>query len=199
MTELAIYMEGGGKGDSRAILRQGMDVFLTALKDAARVRSWRWKLVCCGSRHEAMDRFLDRARSAGDTEFVLLLADAEGPVRTSHAAHLGLDGVHDDVVHLMIEIMETWIVADDTALADYYGQRFKRGMLPKARNLETIQKADIMTALDGATQATRKGRYHKIRHAGDLLRRIDPNKVRGRCPSCKRLFETLSRVIAATG
>ena len=41
------------------------------------------------------------------------------------------------------------------------------------------------------------GRYHKIRHAGDLLRRIDVNKVRERCRHCERLFNTVAEQIKA--
>jgi hypothetical protein len=42
---------------------------------------------------------------------------------------------------------------------------------------------------------TKKGKYHKIDHAADLLEEIDTAKVRHRCPSCERLFATLTRAI----
>ena len=42
MNEVAIYMEGGGKGhNTKAALRQGMDEFLGPIKQAARNKSWR--------------------------------------------------------------------------------------------------------------------------------------------------------------
>jgi len=132
-----------------------------------------------------------------------LLVDAEGPVATSPCAHLqSRDGwefgdVPDDVVHLMIQNMEAWIVADTTALAAYYGQRFNANPLPEAQDLETVPKTALAAALERATRATQKGAYHKIRHASDLLQRIDRQKVLQRCPSCTRLFETLGRLIAA--
>lgn len=118
MSGVAIYMEGGGVSDeSKAALRQGMDAFLTPLKEAARARSWRWKVVCCGPRAEAFDAFI-RALRTGEAAVTALLIDAEGPVTTSPCAHLrsrdgwDLSGVADDLVHLMIQTMETWIVAD---------------------------------------------------------------------------------------
>ena len=40
-----------------------------------------------------------------------------------------------------------------------------------------------------------EGVYHKIRHASDLLKRIDSSKVRDRCPSCERLFDVMIRAI----
>jgi len=198
-------MEGGGDSrDTKAALRQGMSAFLTSLKDAARARSWHWKLVCCGGRQETFNAFI-RAVDAGEMTVTALLVDAEGPVTGSPRDHLhardgwNCRGFGDEFVHLMIETMETWIVADVNSLAGYYGQRFNANPLPKAANLETIAKSRIATALEGATRATQKGAYHKIRHAGDLLHRIDPLIVQQRCPGCARMFRDLGTAIAAAG
>jgi hypothetical protein len=91
--------------------------------------------------------------------------------------------------------MEAWIVADPDALAAYCGQKFRNNALPKAQNLETVAKNDVAKALEEATRDTQKGSYHKIRHASDLLRLIDQEKVRKRCPRCARLFDTLLKLI----
>ena len=203
MSGIAIYMEGGGTGkENRAALRQGMDAFLQSLKEAARNKALRWKLVCCGPRDEAFRGFRDAVNN-GDNEVNVLLVDAEGPVGQSSRDHLAgrdhwdLGFAEEDRVHLMVQAMEAWIVADSEALAAYYGQGFRVNQLPKAKNLETVPKADVTRALDGATRGTRKGPYHKVRHASDLLKRIDASKVRTRCAHCERLFATLDRVVAA--
>ena len=196
-------MEGGGNGpDTKAALRQGMTAFLAPLKDAARARSWRWDLVCCGGRQEAYGAFVHALR-VGKSTVVALLVDAEGPVVEPPRAHLhardgwDLGNVSDEVVHLMVQTMEAWIVADREALATYYGQRFNANPLPKDTNLEAVPKDRLATALEQATRRTQKLAYHKIRHASDLLQRIDRHKVQQRCPSCKRLFDTLGSVLVA--
>ena len=157
---LAIYMEGGGgkRGSSRAELRQGMEVFLAEIKDACRVRRWHWKLVCCGSRNEAHRQF-QNARTNRNAGLVVLLVDSEGPVGAwSYSAHLtardgwGLDDIDDDVVHLMTQTMETWIVADSDALGRYYHQGFYRNALPRRPDLEEVSKIDIAQAQDRASQ-----------------------------------------------
>ena len=203
MTGVTIYMEGGGdKGGTRAALRRGMDGFLGKLKEAARAKRWRWRLVCCGGRDEAFRAFAN-ARSSGGDAFVALLVDSEGPVNAPPRAHLAardgwsLNGVDEDRVHLMVQTMETWIVADPDALAAYYGQDFRANALPAADDLETVAKTALAAALDRATERTQKGRYHKIRHAADLLARIDPAKPRARCRRCERLFDTLGAAVAA--
>ena len=95
----------------------------------------------------------------------------------------------------MVQTMETWIVADRTALKDYYGNGFDEDTLPEQEDLETVAKGSIANALRRATENTTAGRYRKIGHASDLLRRIDPETVRKRCPACRRLFETLTAEI----
>jgi len=203
MSGVAIYMEGGGDSrSSKAALRQGMTVFLDPVKAATRARSWRWKLVCCGSRQETYGAFVFALHSSDDT-VVVLLVDAEGLVAATPCAHLqardgwDLRDVSDDVVHLMTQTMEAWIMADTEALVAYYGQQFAANRLLRVSNLETMPKSKVASALEQATRSTQKGAYHKIRHASDLLQRIDRQKVQQRCPSCARLFDTLGGLIAA--
>ena len=199
---VAIYMEGGGdNGGSRAELRRGMEIFLTEIKDACRERNRHWKLVCCGSRNDAYRGF-QNARARRDADLVVLLVDAEGPVGgLSCSAYLtkrdrwALDGVCEDAIHLMVQTMEAWIVADPDALSAYFGQGFQANALPRRPNLEEVEKVDIARALDRATQRTSKGKYHKIRHVRRILQSVEPMAVRRRCPHCERLFEKLLRLV----
>ena len=103
----------------------------------------------------------------------------------------------DDMVHLMVQSMETWIVADPDALAKYYGQRFNANAVPNSTNLESVSKARIISALEQATGRTQKGVYHKIRHASEILKKIDHQRVQQRCPACGRLFNALEQTISA--
>ena len=205
MSGVAIYMEGGGDGKSaKAAIRQGMDALLRPLKDAARVKALHWKLVPCGGRDEAFRGFRNAVGNGADA-FVVLLVDAEGPVnRAPPRSHLqsrdrwdmGFAG--EDTIHLMVQVMETWIVADPDALSRYYGQNFNGNVLPlRTANLEQVPKADVIRTLNRATEHTTKGRYHKIRHASDLLKLIDVERVQARCPHCARLFDLLGPMIDA--
>ena len=132
-----------------------MDTFLQPLKEVARNKALSWKLVCCGPRNEAFQRFRDAINSRDDAVNVLLV-DAEGPVNKSPRRHLrdrdgwNLSFTREDTVHLMVQTMETWIVADSEALKDYYGQDFKANKLPKAADLETVPKPTIERSLGEA-------------------------------------------------
>lgn len=199
--KVAIYMEGGGdRSNTKAALRQGTEAFLVEIKNACRKRRWDWELVCCGSRGKAYNGFKHECAS-GDAAIVALLVDSETPVNKAAAAHLtARDGwdfqdVDDDAIHLMVQTMETWLVADPIALSRYYGQGFQENALPRRQNLEEVSKGDIENALERATEKTQKGEYHKIKHARELLQNIDPETVRRRCPHCERLFKTLLHLI----
>lgn len=204
MRGIAIYMEGGGKGHStKAALRQGMDEFLQPLKKEARNKKLHWKLVCCGPRNEAFQRF-QAAVNNGDVAVHVLLVDAEGPVNQLPRLHLqdrdewDLSFTSENTVHLMVQAMETWIVADPAALKSYYGNKdFKAKGLPKARDLETVPKADVERSLREATTGTQKGCYQKIKHASDLLKQIDVERVKDRCRHCRQLFDKLRQIINA--
>ena len=177
-------------------------MLLNSLKQAAREKAMRWNLVCCGPRGEAFRRFRNAVRNGDDT-VVVLLVDSEDPVATEPVAHLeardgwDMTGIDANSVHLMVQTMEAWIAADANALNRYYGQRFNAGALPRRPNLEEVSKADVERSLEQATAGTQKGRYHKIRHASDLLQRIDPETVKARCRHCERLFIELGRLIDA--
>ncbi len=206
MTSLTIYFEGGGDtAEQKAQLRQGLDAFLGAWKTRAREKRWGWKLVACGGRRQAYEAFIHARRHMASGDIILLLVDSEGPVTVgTRAGHLrqrtgddwDLSGVPEDHIHLMVQAMEAWIVADPEALGTYYGQGFRPNALPRRQNLEDETKVDCASKLAAATRDSAKGEYHKIRHASELLKRIDTGKVRLRCqPHAGIFFDKLTALI----
>jgi len=202
---VAVYMEGGGNSaDDKSLLRQGMSTFLSSLREAARRKRLAWKVVPCGSRNHARDAFLNANKTSPEA-FNVLLVDSEVPVarlsspRTHLKQHDGWDltEIVDDAIHLMIQIMETWIIADTDAVATYYSQHFLKTALPRDQDLERVGKEQIYGSLQHATLKTQKREYRKIRDAAALLGLIDPVIVRRRCPSCDRLFTAVTQWIDA--
>ena len=200
MTAITIFMEGGGRGlATKNRLRRGMDAFLREPRQAASARSWRWQVVCCGDRGRAFKAFREEIQH-GAPGVAVLLVDSEDPVMAAtFREHLErrdrwtFEFASEDRIHLMVQTMETWIVADRAALKAYYGEGLDEHELLGLDELETASA--VGKALERATRHTGKGEYRKIGHASDLLRRIDPETVRKRCPACRRLFETLTAEI----
>ncbi len=163
----------------------------------------KWQVVPCGPRNEAYRRFCEAA-ARGRGNVLFLLVDSEDGVRRSPRLHLvardgwdDLEDVAEDRIQLMVRTMETWLIADVETLRSYYGNQFNDNALPRRQDLEKVPKENVSLALARATQKTQKGEYHKIRHASELLARVDPEKVKARCRHCKRLFDTLTSVIEA--
>jgi len=203
VSEIRIYVEGGGPGKhSKAAMRRGFGEFLTILRNAAQERHVCWHIVACGPRNDAFDAFCTALKTHTGA-FNVLLVDSEGPVTTRPLQHLGtrdgwaIDNSLDEHCHLMVQMMESWFVADIDALENFYGNGFQRSAFPERINVEVIDKATLEHELKSATRDTRKGRYAKARHGPELLGRLDPDKVRRKAPHCERLFATLSGKIGA--
>lgn len=194
--EIVIYLEGGGGKDMRRQLRRAMRQFLRGAFAGSRASV---RIEVCGTRSEAFRRF--RAARSGGEAVRFLLIDSEGPVDWDQDTAVrfltrqdkwDLGFAEDDRVHLMVQFMETWIVADPNALAEYYGRGFREKSLPAATDLESVSKLVVSRALTAATAQTGKADYQKGRDSAELLRRVDPGLARARCRGCERLFRALA-------
>jgi len=194
--EIRLYIEGAAKSSEAAKLRQGFRVFLNSLYQLAHQKGYRFHPpITCGSGDEAYKDFKD-ARKRHKDALLFLLVDAERPVaeNTSTWMHLNCDSLEldDSHCHLMAQAMESWLVADKDALADFYRQGFNQNALPQNPRVEEISKKDLFDGLQRATEKTQKGRYHKTIHAPEILKRLDVAKVRQAAPHCERWFQTLT-------
>jgi hypothetical protein len=207
VTEIAVYIEGGGKtAEQKAELRQGFDALFASEKSKAREKRGSLRFVCCGSRQRTYETFIN-SLTVNPKTMNALLVDSETPIAPvpankaedakARVAHLQqkdgtagrgqgdgweLGNVPPERVHLMVQCMEAWIVADPDALEAFYKQKFKKDSLPKRPNLEDVPKADLYEKLKNATKDTKKGEYGKIKHASKILLVIDPEKVVQHCP-----------------
>lgn len=205
MTGIRIYVEGGGDTrHGKRVLGEGFRTFFEPLRERARTHRIGWDVILCGSRNGAFDDF--RTALAMHPESLnLLLVDAEGPVTGLPWDHLkhrdGWDipkDIDDNRCHLMVQFVESWLVCDPEALAAYYGQDFNENALPRQSDIEGVPKSSVEEGLERATGRTQKGRYRKIRHCAELLKRISQEKVRARAKYCDRLFKMVE-VLIETG
>ncbi len=196
-----IFVEGGFQGSTKTGCRQA---FRTFFEKVIPHRSF--SVIASGDRGAAFKDFcLALRQNPGD--YNILLVDSEESVTAGSWQHLATRqgdewrrpaGASDDHAHLMVQVMEAWFLADRRALADYYGQGFLAGSLPRQPNVELISKQDVFRALQHASRNTKtKGEYHKTRHGFDLLELIDPQLVRAASVHADRLLMVLQRETAA--
>ena len=65
----------------------------------------------------------------------------------------------DEQIHLMVQCMEAWFLADIPAVLQYYAHEFDEFALRGNPNIEAIPKRDVMDRLHNATRTTSKGPF----------------------------------------
>ena len=189
MTEVRIYFEGD------ASLRPGFRELFKGLGGA----KLRLNLIACGA--DFVADFVSGVKR-NPNALNILLQDAEGPYSPAVAQETRRrinrydsgQRIADDQLHFMVPLMESWFLADRATLRNYYGPGFAENRLPVNRQVEEILKEDVINDLANATRNTAKGRYHKTRHAPELLARIDAARVRAAAPIGARLFSLLEQL-----
>jgi hypothetical protein len=206
-----VFVEGGG--DRRALeseCRAGFTAFITrtGMKNRPRV-------VACGSRRNAYESFCTAIKNG---EEAFLLIDSEDAVNAQYQqglpdtwqpwAHLkdrvGDEwdkpaGAADTQCHLMVQVMESWFLADRDALKAFFGQGFNENALPAVNNAtEGIAKQQVYDTLAQATSHCKtKAAYGKGEHSFKLLTKIDPAKVTQASPWAKRFVDELRKKMDA--
>ncbi|MFM2058285.1 MAG: hypothetical protein RLY71_2670 [Pseudomonadota bacterium] len=200
-----LFVEGGGDASAlKTACREGFTTFITKAGIKKRPR-----VVACGSRRDAFESY---CTAIAQGEAAMLLVDSEASVSLRHQAgtsdqwnpwaHLkarpGDDwdkpvGSADTDCHLMVQVMESWFLADRNSLKIFFGNGFKENLLPPAaRPIEGIAKADVYRALELSTANCKtKSSYGKGEHSFKLLARIDAAPVTAASPWAQRFIDQL--------
>ena len=191
---VTLYVEGGGsKGETRTACRKGFQSFIKRAGVNQSVR-----VVACGSRGDAFNSFEREHRRGGKQAFLLI--DADSPVTTqSPWQHIQSNHgwnrprrTSDKQCHLMVQIMESWFLADVETLESYFGRGFRKQALPGNRDIEDVPKEDVETGLKRASHDTGPGEYNKGKHSFNILAMLDPEKVKKASPHADRFIKSLS-------
>lgn len=197
LVSVQIFVEGGG--DQKTTLtkcREGFSAYCAKIASPKRCP----RVIACGGRKEAFDRFRTAILNALPEEVCVLLVDAEDRVTAGASIeHLRVrDGwnfpdLDRHKVFLMVQAMEAWFLADREILARFYDGGFLPNALPGSpSNIECVRKDDLGPKLNHATRQTkRKGAYHKVKHGFALLALIDPLKVEAASPHAAAFHQFL--------
>jgi hypothetical protein len=194
---IRVYIEGGGDSEStKSQLRLGFQRFMGETLDRIRVSKLGPRIIFSGGRDQAYKDARNALKSYPD-DIVFLLVDSEEFCSTNPKGHVAkrdgwdTNSFTEDRIHLMVQIMETWIICDLEALRKFYGSQLNEIAKMNIANVESVSKSVIMDALKKATNSTTKGIYHKIKHASKLLELVDAGIVRKYCPSCDNFFNAI--------
>jgi hypothetical protein len=197
--EILIYIEGDTKqkGKGNAItLRQGFSQFFKELAEEIKIPI---NIKLLGGREDTIRIFLSE-QAFFPKSFMVLLVDSDAEIGENETPKSFLQKispkfdfrkVKEEQCHLMVQLMETWFLADKEKLAEFYGKDFNAKALPQNKEVEKIPKNDVISGLENATRNCAKGRYGKGLHSGEILQRIDSSLVRQSAPHCEKLFAAI--------
>lgn len=170
VTKLRIYFEGDTQ------LRPGFRQFLSEIAEAARSKRCQFDLIATDG--TPIQDFRDALKTHSEAWNILLLDSDLGKSR--------LEGCDPDSIFWMVQIMESWFLADVDALRSIF--RDSSDAAGKGNpKVEEIPKPDVLDRLNRAAN----GKYHKVKHGKRLLELIDPAKVRKAAPNCDRMFNVV--------
>lgn len=193
---VALYIEGGG--DNRRLgaqFREGWTSFFAAAGLGGRMP----RVVRGGSRQQTFHRFATDVARPRPGVVPLLLVDSEAPVTCDHSVWQHLrehDGwqrpteAGGDDAFLMVQVMETWFLADRDALRRYFGRQFLENVLENWTDLEHVPKVTVLQALRRATSRCRSP-YSKGKVLFELLAQVNPARVEAACPHAEKLLKRL--------
>lgn len=196
---MRIYAEGGGEGqflDTQ--FRQAWCEFFKSAGLPGRMP----RVIRGKGRGRTFDLFRTAIAHPMNGTLPLLLVDSEDPIQEGRTVwqHLkmrdGWDcpaGASEDQAHLMVQVMETWFLADGSMLRAYFGSAFNDKAIPKWPDLESVPKGTVLNVLSSAT-AKCKVKYTKGRVSYDLLSRLNPDEVASHCGYARRLLSRLRAV-----
>jgi hypothetical protein len=196
-----IYIEGGGAGpDSKDLdirCREGFRKLLENCGFAATKRMPR--LVACGGRSVAFNKFAIAHRDKAAGDFVALWLDSEEPMDDIEAAWQHLrqrdqwarpEGALDEQVLFMTTCMETWFVADRAALTAHFKNRFSVSALPPLNELENRNRQYVQSRLINATRQC-SNTYAKGIKSYEIMGILSPAVLEQYLPSFVRIRRIL--------
>lgn len=193
--KLVIHAEGGGEGQLYdTLFRQAWASFFRRAGLANRMP----RVVRGQGREQTIANFLKALRQPDADVLPLLLVDSEGPVPAGQGAWeflnaepgIRLPASVSDQVFLMVQLMETWFLADRDLLRRYFAGCLRENVFRAWPDLEAVPKETVLRTLDQATVDCRN-RYAKGKVSFDLLGQLDSTLVENTCPHAKLLLDYL--------
>ena len=198
MTNIKLYVEGGGNSrEQHARCREGFRKLLEKAGFLGRMP----RIIAGGGRRNTFDQFRTAIHNAKQNEYPILLVDSEDAINGNMTSweHLKARdnwdcpyGAASDQVQLMVTCMETWIMADKTALLTYFGQCIVEDQLFPINNLEIRNRHDIQDALVAATHSCKKT-YRKGDRSFEILAELNPKILIVHLPHFAAFITSLDR------
>lgn len=191
-----IYVEGGGEGQLLdTLFRNAWNDFFKAAGLKGRMP----RVIRGKGRQRTYELFRTAVANRAPNETPLLLVDSEDVISPHHTVWQHLNhrngwvqppDAGDDDAFLMVQVMETWFLADRDALRKFFGPELNEKAFAAWPELEAVPKATVLSALEKAT-AKCKTSYAKGAVSFKLLSTLNPAEVEQQCVHAHHLLARL--------
>lgn len=120
--------------------------------------------------------------------FLLIDLDAPGSEKDQKISENKLEDYKAEVF-FMIQEMESWFISQPAILDDYYGEKISQKI--KTNNAESISEPDNF--LVELTKNSKRGRYHKVKHGVELLKKLDAKALANTSAEFSALIKRLKK------
>jgi Domain of unknown function (DUF4276) len=186
MAAKSILFIEGEPNSPNGDLRQGLSKLLEQ-----KLKGKLPRMILGAGKKQTIDKFKNNKL---DAQFFLLLVDldaTEDKIQADLNEHQLSENAEN--VFYMVQEMENWFLSQPDILDKFYGKDTATGKLmsKKLPNKKAIDIDHPDEVLQNLTKNTKKGEYHKIKHAVELLKLLDANKLEADFTEFKRLIKRL--------
>lgn len=169
----------GAKDTRNGILRQGFNKLLSQKLSGNMPR-----IVMGEGKKQSINKFINFPNNR--IPHLLIDLDGEENTKSSDLKDNNLNK-NKETVFFMIQEMEAWFLSQPEILDDYYNDKITR-KIPNRPPKEIPNPSDKLHEI---TEKTKKGKYHKVKHAVDLLQQLDATKLMVNFDDFRNLITTL--------
>jgi hypothetical protein len=174
-TQKVVLFVEGTSDDSNGDLRQGFESLLK--KELA----GKMPIIKLGN---GINQTINKFKNTEGGKLLLIDLDGVSDTRTERLKAYNLP---ENKAFFMVQAMEAWFLSQPDMLKTYYKTDLK---IPK-KHANEISKPDV--ELQKITKNSVKKEYHKVRHAVELLSKLDVKKLQNDFPDFKNLLDALKK------
>jgi hypothetical protein len=169
----------GAQDTRNGILRQGFNKLLSQKLEGKMPR-----IIMGEGKKQSIDIFLNSKTERIPHLLIDLDGDESKKIKDLEDNNLASNS---RVVYFMIQEMEAWFISQPMILDKYYCSKLSL-KIPKKHPKEIPNPSDFLYQI---TKMTKKGKYHKVKHAIDLLQQLNANQLMDDFEDFERLINTL--------
>jgi Domain of unknown function (DUF4276) len=183
-TKTILFIEGI-RNSPNGDLMQGFSKLL-----AQKLKGKLPRIILGDGKNQAIDKFKNN-RLECDKSLLLIDLDRESSFIDADLQEHELTHQRENVFY-MVQEMEAWFLSQPSILDTFYGKDDNGKLISEKlvkRKASEIPNPDQL--LEELTKNSKKRKYHKVKHAVELLKLLDASKLENEFPDFKRLIEYL--------